>query len=278
MCSSHDLCARLKFLIVQLAYRSGERLRIKRQLEVLEDYFKKFLEYRARRESVYAVERLAQLSIQALLDLGAMIAVRSRGRKPETYREVASFICDSLGLAEERGFLEGLAGFRNVLVHGYAAIDERLEEEAFKEMERRLPRVIEAAKKYVERTSADPDVDERLREVFERHNVKFAFLFGSMARSGEGRDYDIAVSVEVKSALDLGRLLLDVAEALGIHEDLVDLVHFDTAPLSIILTILKEGRLVYGDPDEAYHALFKRYLELLDLNETLKGVASERAN
>jgi hypothetical protein len=80
-------------LIVWLAYRSGERLRIKRQLEALENYFKKFLEHRAKRESIYAVERLAQLSTQALLDLGVMMAVRSRGRKPEAYKEVASFIC-----------------------------------------------------------------------------------------------------------------------------------------------------------------------------------------
>lgn len=245
-------------------------MKIKRQLEVLEDYFKKFLEHRARRESIYAVERLAQLSIQALLDLGAMIAVRAKGRKPESYREIASFMCDFLGLAEERGFLEGLAGFRNVLVHGYVSIDEELEEEAFKEMERRLPKVIEAIKKYLERAGTDPNVDERLRGVFERHKVKFAFLFGSRARRGEGRDYDIAVSVEVESALDLGRLLVDVAEALGVHEDLVDLVHFDTAPLSVILTILEEGELLYGDPDEAYHALFKRYVEFLDINEALK--------
>ena len=85
-------------------------MKIKRQLEVLEDYFKKFLEHRARRKSIYAVERLAQLSIQALLDLGAMIAVRAKGRKPEAYGEIASFMCDFLGLAGERGFPEGLAG------------------------------------------------------------------------------------------------------------------------------------------------------------------------
>jgi len=251
--------------------------KIKRQLEVLEDYFKKFLEHRARRESIYAIERLAQLSIQALLDLGAMIAVRAKGRKPETYREIASFMCDLLGLAEERSLLEGLAGFRDVLVHGYVAIDEDLEEGAFKEMERRLPKVIGVAKKYLERASIDPNADERLREVFERHKVKFAFLFGSRARRGESRDYDIAVSVEVKSALDLGRLLVDVAEALGVHEDLVDLVHFDTAPLSVILTILEEGELLYGDPDEAYHALFKRYVEFLDINEVLKRVVGREA-
>jgi uncharacterized protein YutE (UPF0331/DUF86 family) len=63
-------------------------LRVKRQLEALEDYIKRIAEHRAR-GSIYAVERLAQLSIQALLDLGAMIAAWTKGRKPQTYREVA---------------------------------------------------------------------------------------------------------------------------------------------------------------------------------------------
>ena len=67
-----------------------------------------------------------------------------------------------------------------------------------------------------------------------------------------------------------------MAEALGVHEDLVELVHFDAAPPSIIITILKEGMLIYGDPDEAYHALFKRYVGLPDLNEALENFTNER--
>jgi ABC-type uncharacterized transport system ATPase subunit len=55
-------------------------------------------------------------------------------------------------------------------------------------------------------------------------------------------------------------------------------VHFDTAPSSIILTILEEGKLVYGDPDEAYHALFKRYVELLDLDEALEDAMKREGN
>jgi hypothetical protein len=35
-----------------------------------------------------------------------------------------------------------------------------------------------------------------LRDVFMKHGVKYAFLFGSRARVGTGRDYDIAVVFE----------------------------------------------------------------------------------
>lgn len=254
-------------------------MRIKRQLELLEDYFSKFVDHRLKSQSIYAVERLAQLVIQSLLDLGAMILVNLGKRKPETYRAIAIELADTMGLSDERKFLESLAGFRNILVHGYALIDRDMEEEAFREMERKLPKIINVIRDFIERLKLDPEVDERLKEVFKRHGVKFAFLFGSRARCGEGRDYDIAVSINVKSALELGKLLVDIADALGVHEDLIDLIHIETAPQTIIYTILNEGKLIYGDPDEAYHALYKRYIEMLDINETYRiAQGKERAN
>jgi len=199
-----------------------------------------------------------------------MIIVSLGRRKPETYREIAASLSSIIGLSNERAFLESLAGFRNILVHGYAAINRELEEEALRQMELRLPRIINAIKMFVDSVNLDPDIDERLKTVFMRHRVRFAFLFGSRAREGEGRDYDIAVSMDAKSALDLGRLLVDIADALGVHEDQVDLVHVESAPQSVILTILNEGKLIYGNPDDAYQALYKRYIEILDVNETYR--------
>ena len=243
-------------------------MRLKRQVELIERYAREFLEYRRRGESVYAVERLAQLLIQSLLDLGAMIAVYTGKLKPETYKGVGRFLATIVG-EEHRKFLEEMAGFRNVLVHGYAAIDRTLEEEGFKELENKIFLVIEEVKKYIERASIDPPAEfEELNKVFERYNVRYAVLFGSRAREGKGRDYDIAVSGEFRSALELGGLLVDVAEALGVHEDLVDLVHIESAPLTLIYTIISEGVVIYGDPDEALWDLTKRYLEYLDMNET----------
>ncbi|WP_243665818.1 DUF86 domain-containing protein [Vulcanisaeta sp. JCM 16159] len=78
---------------------------------------------------VYAIERLAQLTIQALLDLGAMPAIELRGKRPETYGGIADYLSNKLDLGEDlRRFLRGLAGFRNVLGHGYAENNRGLEE------------------------------------------------------------------------------------------------------------------------------------------------------
>lgn len=244
-------------------------MRFKRQVELVERFASSFLEHRSRGESIYAVERLAQLLIQALLDLGAMIAVYTEGLKPETYKGIARLLAEKLGLtSDDRELLEGLAGFRNLLVHGYAEIDRDLEERAFKEIERDLPGIVKAVKNYVVKSSLDPLQNVKLENVFKRHGVKYAYLFGSKARGGRGRDYDIAVFVNVEDALKLGKLLVDVAEALGVHEDQVDLVHLDTAPLHIVYTVLNEGKPIYGDPEEAYYALYRKYLEFLDMNES----------
>lgn len=245
-------------------------MRVRRQLGLIESYFRDFLEFRRRGESIYAVERIAQLLIQSILDMGALMAVELGLRKPESYKGIANLIAENLGLGEEdRRFLVGLAGFRNLLVHGYAEIDRDLEEEAFREMEGRLSGILEALKALTERLGDPADslsqVCERLRKVFEESGVKYALLFGSRAREGVGGDFDIAVSMDAKSALELGELLVNVAEALGVKEEQVDLVHIESAGLSMLYTILNEGILIYGNCEEAEEHLYKRYLELLDL-------------
>jgi hypothetical protein len=68
----------------------------------------------------------------------------------------------------------------------------------------------------------------------------------------------------------LGRLLVEVAEALNVHEDMVDLVLIEHAPKHLIHTIISEGKVIYGKLQEAYLDLTKHYIEYLDINETLK--------
>ena len=72
-------------------------LRVRRQLELFEGYLRDFQEFRERGESLYALERIAQLLIQSLLDLGAMLAVYLGRGKPETYRGIAEFISSLIG-------------------------------------------------------------------------------------------------------------------------------------------------------------------------------------
>lgn len=69
-------------------------------------------------------ERYLHLSIECLLDMGNHI-ISDRGyRKPETYTEIFRILKEekviSAKLLEE---LDGMAAFRNILVHDYLKID-----------------------------------------------------------------------------------------------------------------------------------------------------------
>lgn len=70
------------------------------------------------------VERTLQIAIQAALDAASHIVADERLGEPSTYRQLfellekADYI--SLELSTE---LEKMAGFRNVLVHGYDSVD-----------------------------------------------------------------------------------------------------------------------------------------------------------
>lgn len=243
-------------------------MRLKRQYELVEYYYRELQNKLLSGGDRFSVERLAQLVIQSLLDLVAMLAVREAGRKPETYRELVLWLSRKLSLDEESTkFLVGLAGFRNILVHGYASIDESLEVAAFREIVEKLPYILDKLKS-IAASDPDPSMENALWSVASKHGLKYVFLFGSRAREGVGRDYDIAVVFEKRptSALELGLLLVDLAEALGVHEELIDLVDLDTAPLSIVKSIIDEGKILYGD-NEAFDYLWRKYLEYLDANE-----------
>ena len=84
-------------------------MRLKRQYELVEYYFRELQNKLLSGGDRFSVERLAQLVIQSLLDLVAMLAAREAGRKPETYRELALWLSRKLSLDEESTkFLVGL--------------------------------------------------------------------------------------------------------------------------------------------------------------------------
>ena len=251
-------------------------MRLRRQLDLAVRYLSEFVRYRRGGGDIYALERLAQLLAQLVFDLAAMVATALGEGKPDTYRGLAGYISSKAGLAEEdRGFLEGLAGFRNILVHAYAEIDRRLEERAFREIEEKMPRVLERLRSFVEGLEVDPELLSELGGVFEKYKVKYAVLFGSRAREGSGRDYDLSVSGEFDSYIEVGKMLVEIAEALGVPEDEIDIVLVDSAPLHLIHTIVSEGKIVYGDRDLAVRELSSRYVEYIDVNEAYR-IARER--
>lgn len=72
----------------------------------------------------WALERGLQLAAQALFDVGNHVLVGAFASRPRDYAEVAPELARrgviSPALAKR---LDGLAGFRNLLVHEYAEVD-----------------------------------------------------------------------------------------------------------------------------------------------------------
>ncbi len=251
---------------------------MERVKEFFNEYTKVFNEFLENKESIYAVERLCELVAQALIDLAAMISSREKKSKPSSYRELLRFLADKLDLDKDyRDFLEGLAGFRNLLIHGYARIDRELEIKAFNDILSKLPRILELLDDYVGKDPCLDEVVDKIKRVLKEFNVEYAVIFGSLARSGCGRDVDLAVKFAKKpsSALELGRLVVRLADSIGVSEDKIDLVDLDNAPPGLLKTIIDEGVVVYGDVDKALTDLSKRYIMLLDYWETIR-VTSRR--
>ena len=60
------------------------------------------------------------VNIQASIDIANHLVAASSSRRPETYRESFTILCDEGLIPEDLGAqLSDLAGFRNVLVHLY---------------------------------------------------------------------------------------------------------------------------------------------------------------
>ena len=71
-----------------------------------------------------AAERYLHLSIECLLDIGNHIIADRGYRKPETYGEILQILFEQEVIAEKLfRELEGMAAFRNVLVHDYLKLD-----------------------------------------------------------------------------------------------------------------------------------------------------------
>lgn len=70
------------------------------------------------------VEHTLQLAIQAALDLASHVVSDERLGEPETYSELFSLLAERGYISKELApQLRKMAGFRNLLVHGYAQVD-----------------------------------------------------------------------------------------------------------------------------------------------------------
>ena len=70
------------------------------------------------------VEHTLQLAIQAALDVASHIVSEGRLGEPRTNGELFDLLCGAGWIEEgQRGVLRKMAGFRNLVVHGYMTVD-----------------------------------------------------------------------------------------------------------------------------------------------------------
>lgn len=71
-----------------------------------------------------AAERYLHLAIESLLDIGNHIISDQGFRKPETYTDIFQILAEQHIIPPELlKELEGMAAFRNILVHDYLRLD-----------------------------------------------------------------------------------------------------------------------------------------------------------
>lgn len=91
-----------------------------------------FLESRSVRA---ATERLLQVAIQSLLDIGSHLIAERGFREAESYADIIDILGEAKVIPKAfAGRIRGMAGLRNILVHDYLEVDP-------KELRRHLGRI-----------------------------------------------------------------------------------------------------------------------------------------
>ncbi|AFA38822.1 hypothetical protein Pogu_0795 [Pyrobaculum oguniense TE7] len=160
--------------------------RLRRQLELIRAYAAELGEER----SSPGVERLEQLIIQALLDLGAM-APSALGAPPaRSYGQIGYELYRRGALSkEDAAVLRAMAGLRNIHVHGYAAVEPEKVVECSKRVGQDALRIAEAIISALEGRGINPLEEEavaKIRDVL-RGRVRLAYLFGGGPRGTASR-------------------------------------------------------------------------------------------
>jgi len=253
--------------------------RVRKQVELVEELLGEL----ETEKSYRGIERLVQLIAQALLDLGLMVIAALGWRRPRAYSEVGYILWEQGILSrQDAETLRSLAGLRNVLVHAYARVDRGRVLEFAERLKVDARRVASAVLKGVEGKSIDPPADsaagmvEKLKRALSG-KVVLALLYGGRAKGYALKgDYDVAVLMEQGCDLyKLGELVVDVAEALGVPEELVDVVCIDALPPEHALEALSGVPVLVSDPALLLDLKLKALQQLLDLEEGLRscGVA-----
>ena len=194
-------------------------------------------------------------SLQNLLDSLAMIVADLGLIKPHAYVELGAILCEKGVLGEgDAELIEKVAATINVIAHAYRKVEAEDLVEVASDL---LPKVEDLCKflmGYVRDSNLDPEMacPSTCTEVFKKHGVKLVYLFGSRAKTTarEDSDYDFAVLFGGKTTVkDEVELMLNLADALNVSVDRVDVVVLDKADQELVYRVLKEGKLVYASSE-----------------------------
>jgi predicted nucleotidyltransferase/uncharacterized protein YutE (UPF0331/DUF86 family) len=214
---------------------------------------------------------------QNILDALASLLAEAGLRKPASYSELAEPLL-------ERGYAPGwfaeevakVARTRNLLAHAYRRIPrEELADVSWKALAA-APRLFEELSRMAESLGVDPPLgSEQVAGVLKRHpSVLAALLFGSRARgsAAEGSDFDIAILAEQPLTLEeLETIAAELAAALGVPADKVDVVDLQAAPNELLYKVIRDGELLYASDEERFREWHRRsYVRILDEEECLK--------
>ena len=248
--------------------------RVRRQAELVEGLLKEL----ETEKSYRGIERLVQLVIQAFLDLGLMVIAALGWRRPRAYSEVGYILWEQGVLSrEDAEMLRSLAGLRNLLVHAYALVDRDRILEFAERLKVDARRVVSTVLRSIEGKPIDPPEEsvagmvEKLKRALSG-KVTLALLYGGRAKGYALKgDYDVAVLMERGcDPYKLGGLAVDVAEALGVPEELVDVVCIDALPPEHALEALSGVPVIVSNPALLFELKFKVLLQLLDMEEGVK--------
>ena len=227
--------------------------------------------------SYRGIEGLVQLVIQALLDLGLMVITALGGRTPTRYSEIGELLSD-LGLldGDDAKLLRTMASMRNILVHAYRTIERNIVIDASKSLKDDALRIARTITAGLEGRNIDlqphAEIAESLSKIL-KGKVKIALLFGGRAKGYSIKgDYDIAIYFGRKHRLyDLGELQVDIAKALNVDEEEIDLLSLDSTTPEMVLEALK-GKIIYlEDINTLFEVKLKALRELLDIKSGIQA-------
>jgi len=231
------------------------------------------------RESSYrGVERLVQLTIQALLDLGLMV-LSAIGASPNGYRDMANSLARRGFLTDKDAeLMKSMAGLIDVLVHAYVGANREIVVESSRRLPEDAIRLSNELLSSARRAIDDPPKDlgnltGTLTGVL-KDKVKLAFIFGSQVKSYSLKgDLDVALYFGRRpDPYEVGGLVSEIQESLA-RED-VDVLILDDCDSIALAYEATQGKPIVGDEAEILQLKTKIASQYMDYNEKLGKIRS----